>query len=166
MSAFRWLVSFATLVMLAAVAQAIAQPSGPPVELGPNADLKGGRLLPSDSPWHRDVSKDPIDRQSAKILARIGLSKPLHPDFGTEWEGAPIGIPYVVVPTSQPKVPVAFKYAEESDPGPYPVPPDAPIEGGPKGTGDRHVIVLDRDSWTLYELYNAVPDGRGGWSAE
>ena len=59
-----------------------------------------------------------------------------------------------------------FEVAEESDPGPYPVPPDAPIEGGPKGKGDRHVIVLDRDGWTLFELFNAHPDGKGGWKAE
>ena len=61
---------------------------------------------------------------------------------------------------------IAFTEApDESDPGPYPIPRDAPIEGGPKGTGDRHVIVLDRDSWILYELFNAFPDGKGGWRA-
>ena len=76
------------------------------------------------------------------------------------WEGAPIGIPYVVVPGTQKKVPVTFKYADESDPGPYPIPPDAPIEGGPKGDGDRHVLVLDRDNWMLYELFNAFPEGK------
>ncbi|MEZ5788055.1 MAG: hypothetical protein R3D62_16635 [Xanthobacteraceae bacterium] len=149
-----------------ATAQAFAQPSGPPVALGPNADLGGRRLLPDDSGWNQDISKDPVDPNSAKILSRIGLDKPLHPDFGTEWEGAPIGIPYVVVPMNQPKVPVTFEYADESDAGPYPIPPDAPIEGGPAGKGDRHVIVLNRDSWTLYELYNASPDGKGGWKAD
>lgn len=140
-------------------------PDAGPVELGPNADLKGKRLLPDDSPWHRDISKEPVDPNSARILARIG-EKPLHADFGTVYEGAPIGIPYVVVSRTQPRVPVAFtEAADESDPGPYPVPPDAPIEGGPKGTGDRHIIVFDRDSWTLYELFNAFPDGKGGWKA-
>lgn len=159
---------FSAILLAGALAAAhvSAQPSGPPVALGPNADLGGRRLLPDDSPWHRDVSKDPVDPNSAKILSRIGLDKPLHPDFGTEWEGAPIGIPYVVVPMNQPKVPVTFEYADESDPGPYPIPPDAPIEGGPRGDGDRHVIVLNRDSWTLYELYNAFPDGKGGWKAD
>jgi hypothetical protein len=91
-------------------------------------------------------------------------NKPLHPDFGPVWEGAPIGIPYVVVPGTQPRVPVTFtEAAEESDPGPYPIPADAPIEGGPKGDGDRHVLVLDRDNWVLYELYNAFPQAAGGW---
>ena len=70
----------------------------------------------------------------------------LHPDFGTVWEGAPIGIPYVVVPGTQPKVPISFSYADESDPGPYPIPPNAPIEGGPDADGDRHVLVLDADN--------------------
>ncbi|MGD9923897.1 MAG: hypothetical protein AB7V13_21015 [Pseudorhodoplanes sp.] len=138
----------------------------PPVDLGVNADLKGRRLLPADSPWHRDISRDPVDPNSERILARIGWDKPLHADFGTEHEGAPIGIPYVVVSGAQPRVRISFtETPQESDPGPYPVPPDAPIEGGPNGTGDRHILVLDRDSWVLYELFNAFPDAKGGWRA-
>ena len=66
-----------------------------------------------------------------------------------------------MVPGSQPRVPVSFQYADESDPGPYPIPPDAPIEGGPKGKGDRHVLVLDRDKWRLYELWSAYPEAGG-----
>ncbi len=158
------------LIGLIAVAAALivcpAQAQDPNVPLGPNADLGGRRLLPDDSPWHRDISREPVDPNSRRILARIGLDKPLHADFGTVYEGAPIGIPYVVVSKAQPKVAITFtEAADESDPGPYPVPRDAPIEGGPKSTGDRHVLVLDRDSWTLYELYNAFPDGKGGWKA-
>ena len=71
----------------------------------------------------------------------------------------------MVVDGKQKKVPVRFQYPDESDPGPYPVPADAPIEGGPRGTGDRHVLVLDRASWKLYELFDAHPDGHGGWRA-
>jgi hypothetical protein len=123
------------------------------------------RLLPDDSPWHQDISRAPVDPNSARILARIG-DKPLHPDFGPVWEGAPIGIPYVVVSGTQKKVPVTFTYADESEPGPYPIPPDAPIEGGPKADGDRHVIVLDRDNWVVYEIFNAFPERNGGWKAE
>lgn len=134
------------------------------LELGAGADLKGMRLLPDDNLWHRDVSRAAVDRNSARILARIG-DKPLHPDFGPVWEGVPIGISYVVVAGSQKTVPVAFTDAEESDPGPYPIPPNAPIEGGPKGDGDRHVLVLDRDNWLLYELFNAVPQRDGSWKA-
>lgn len=134
--------------------------------LGANADLDGQRLLPDESPWHRDVSGDAVDPNSAKILARIGIDTPLRADFGPEWEGAPMGIQYVVVGRDQPKVPVEFTYADESDKGPYPIPADAPIEGGPNGDGDRHVLVLDRDEWKLWELFNAFPDGRGGWKAD
>jgi hypothetical protein len=77
------------------------------------------------------------------------------------WNGSPIGIPYVVVSGSQEKVPVSFYYASESDPGPYPIPPDAPVEGGPTATGDRHVLVIDRDNWILYELFDAHPRNGG-----
>lgn len=143
-----------------------AAPGHSRLALGPNASLDGARLLPDDSPWHRDISKDPVDPSSRRILARVGLDKPLRADFGSEWEGKPIGIPYVVVAQGQPKVPVTFtEAADESDPGPYPIPPDAPIEGGPNGDGDRHVLVLDRDTRTLWELFNAFPDGKGGWKA-
>jgi hypothetical protein len=135
------------------------------VELGANTSLGGTLLLPTDSPWHKDISKDPVDPRSAKILARVGLTTPLHAAFGDEWEGVPMGIPYVVVGADQPKVPLQFEVADESDPGPYPVPPNAPIEGGPKSQDDRHVIVLDRDSWVLYELFNATPLGKDGWKA-
>jgi len=137
----------------------------PNVELGPNANLGGVRLLPGDSPWHKDISGVAVDSRSEAILARIGLDKPLHADFGGEWQGVPMGIPYVVVGSEQKKVPVTFEYADESDPGPYPIPPDAPIEGGANGDGDRHVLVLDRDAWTLFELFNAVPDENGAWKA-
>jgi hypothetical protein len=82
----------------------------------------------------------------------------LHPDFGSNPE---YGIPYVTVPGSQPKVPVSFEYADESDPGPYPIPKDAPIEGGPNGDGDRHILVVDRDNCVLYETFDSHPDGAG-----
>ena len=91
----------------------------------------------------------------------------LHPDFGTVWEGARIGIPYVVVPGTQPKVPISFAYPDESDHGPYPIPPDAPVEGagGPYADGDRHVLVLDADNEKLYEVYDAHKQADGSWKA-
>ena len=122
------------------------------VQLGVGADLGGRRVLPPDNPWNTDISKSPVDPNSDKLIASIGVEKPLHPDFG---KGG--GIPYVVVPGTQPRVPVTFQYADESDPGPYPVPPDAPIEGGPDSKGDRHILVIDRDRWILYELYSSYP---------
>ena len=157
---------FVAALLAGALIPAAAPAQAPDIALGPNASLNGMRLLPDDSPWHRDISDDPVDPNSQKILARIGLDKTLRADFGTQFEGAPMGIQYVVVSGAQKKVPVSFTYADESDPGPYPVPLNAPIEGGPKGTGDRHVLVLDRDAWTLYELFNAFPDGKGGWKAD
>jgi hypothetical protein len=135
--------------------------------LGPNASLGGRRPFPADNPWNRDVSGDPVDPASQTLLASCGgLDRGLHPDFGTVWNGAPNGIPYVVVAGTQGKVPVTFDYADESDPGPYPVPSNAPIEGGPGGDGDRHVLVIDRDAWKLYELYDAHPvNGGASWTA-
>lgn len=159
--------SFGILVAATtAAAPFAARAESPKIMLGANASLGGRRLLPDDSPWHEDISQSPVDPRSEKILARAGLDKNLKADFGTVWEGAPIGIPYVVVSGTQKKVPVAFKWADESDAGPYPIPPNAPIEGGPKGTGDRHIIVLDRDNWKLYEVFNAFADGKGGWRGD
>ena len=133
--------------------------------LGPLASLAGYRPFPADNAWNRNVSNDPIDSNSAALIASCGIRN-LHPDFGTIWNGAPIGIPYVVVSGSQSRVPVTFGYADESDPGPYPIPSDAPIEGGTSSSGDRHVLVLDRDSQRLYELFDAHPrDGGARWEA-
>jgi hypothetical protein len=135
-------------------------------DLGPNASLHGRPIFPPDSLWNLDVSNSPVDPNSEAIIAGIGAAKLLHPDFGTVFRDAPYGIPYVVVSGDQPKVPVTFGNPEESDPGPYPIPPDAPIEGGPNSTEDRHVLVIDRDHWLLYELFAARPqDGGKSWAA-
>ena len=137
----------------------------------PSTDTGGGaqdlatlQVFPPDNPWNQDVSGLPVHPNSARYLASIGLETGLHPDFGTVWDGAPIGIPYVVVRASQPKVPITFYYGDESDSGPFPIPPDAPIEGGPNSDGDRHVLVVDIDGKLLYEVYDAHPAG-AGWSA-
>jgi hypothetical protein len=151
-------------LLLTSRPDAAQQKSDPSKPLGVGATLEGKRLFPDDNPWNKDISKEPVDPNSANLVASIGLNKPLHPDFGTVYRGAPNGIPYVVVKGDQPKVPVKFRYADESDPGPYPIPADAPIEGGPKGDGDRHVLVLDKDNWKLYEVFNAFQDGNG-WQA-
>jgi hypothetical protein len=135
-------------------------------DLGVGASLNGKPVLPRTDPWNRDVSADPVDPASAAIIARIGGGRPLHPDFGTTFGGQPNGIPYVVVRGTQAAVSVKFvEYAGESDKGPYPIPLDAPVEGGPAGTGDRHVIVVDRDRCRLYELWHAKELAGGGWEA-
>ncbi len=124
-------------------------------------------LFPADNIWNRPVDTLPVDSNSAAYIDSIGAAAGVHPDFGSgTWAGEPIGIPYVTVPGTQPKVPIRFvEFGDESDPGPYPIPPDAPIEGGARSTGDRHVLVLDRDNCLLYELYHAYPQTDGGWHA-
>jgi len=108
----------------------------------------------------------PLDPRSADYVASIGLETGLHPDFGAGlWNGGPIGIPYTTVPGTQPLVTVTFDYEDESDPGPYPIPPDAPIEGGPQSDGDRHVLVVDVDACRLYEMWYAWPQPDGSWHA-
>jgi hypothetical protein len=139
-------------------------PGGHRPDLGPGASLHGKQVFPADSAWNQDISQSPVDPNSAALIASIGANKPLHPDFGTVYNGAPSGIPYLVVPATQPRVPVRFAYSGESDIGPYPVPLDAPIEGGPNGNGDRHILVIDRDRWKLYELFAAHREGLG-WRA-
>lgn len=139
----------------------------PPANNPADARIRELKIFPVDDPWNQDISARPVDARSARILRRIGLNKPLHPDFGTVYNGKPNGIPYVVVWGNQPRVPVIFQYADESDPGPYPIPPDAPVEGGPGATeGDRHVIVIDADHSKLYETWNSVSrDGGKRWTA-
>jgi len=141
--------------------------AGDPGTLAPgaNASLEGRRPFPADNAWNADVSGDPVDPASAQLIASCG-SRGLHSDFGTVWDGAPNGIPYVLVHGDQARVPVTFDYADESDAGPYPVPHNAPIEGGPASSGDRHVLVVDVDNWKLYELYAAYPQSGGTrWTA-
>ncbi len=154
------------LILFMATPAFCAEPMPP--DLGLNADLHGKRVFPADNPWNLDISRAAVDPKSAQIVARIGAERSLHPDFGTVWQGAPSGIPYYVVSDKQAKVEIKFAaYANESDPGPYPVPGDANIEGGPKSDGDRHVLVIDRDNWILYELYRAFPvDGGLAWKAD
>ena len=142
-------------------------PPQPTPDLGPGASLHGKQLFPPDNGWNEDISIAEVDPNSDNLIAGIGANTNLHPDFGTVWNGAPNGIPYVVVAGSQPKVPLNWTaYGDESDPGPYPIPPDAPIEGGPSSNGDRHVLVIDRDNWKLYELGYAFPINNGAsWNA-
>jgi hypothetical protein len=123
-------------------------------------------VFPANNIWNTPIDALPVHPNSAAYVNTIGAGDNLHPDFGAGlWQGAPIGIPYVEVPGSQPKVSVSFTYDDESDPGPYPIPADAPIEGGSNSDGDRHVIVIDRDNCLLYELFYAWPQPDGSWTA-
>jgi len=126
-------------------------------------------VFPADNIWNTPVDNLPLDSNSAAYVATIGPGINLHPDFGSGvWppgSDSPIGIPYVTVPGTQPMVQVSFDYADESDPGPYPIPANAPIEGGSDSTGDRHVLVIDTTNCILYELYSAYPQTDGSWQA-
>jgi hypothetical protein len=130
-------------------------------------DFTGPSTAPSaadESAWNQDISKAPVDPRSSRYIAKIkslGGNENIHPDFGSNPD---YGIPYVVVPGVQPKVPTRFTlYGDESDPGPYPIPPNAPVEAG----SDRHVLVIDRDHCDLYETGGSRYLGgiTNGWTA-
>jgi hypothetical protein len=128
--------------------------------------IGGCPLFPADNVWNARVDTLPVDTNSAAYVASIGAATGLHPDFGSgTWDGGPIGIPFVIVPGGQPLVPISFDYDDESDPGPYPIPPGAPIEGGADSNGDRHVLVVDAGHCRLYEVYAAYPQPGGSWQA-
>jgi hypothetical protein len=133
---------------------------------GDSPQHAGCQVFREDNIWNTPIDSMPVDESSGLYIEAIGAGDNLHPDFGSgSWDGGPIGIPFLEVDGSQPGVNVAFDYDDESDPGPYPVPPDAPVEGGGDSDGDRHVLVIDRDSCTLYELYYAWPQPDGSWEA-
>lgn len=128
-------------------------------EFGPNARLRGVQLFPPDNAWNAPIDHLPVDERSADYIAGIGADAPLHPDFGKSSDGQSPGIPYVVVSGVQERRPVRFQYRDESDVELYPIPADAPIEGGPRSEGDRHLLVLDRSNLRLYELFGARKTG-------
>lgn len=155
----------ASALLLASTGMSLAQGAPPTVA--------GCPVFPADNIWNTPVDKLPVDARSKQYVASIGADKPLRADFGAAlYEGAPIGIPYIVVPMKEPKVAIHFRAfgdeepaTDESDPGPYPIPRNAPVEGGLKSKDDRHVIVVQQGSCTLFELYKAVPNADGSWSA-
>ena len=118
------------------------------------------QVFPADNPWNTDILSEDTDPNSDNIIASIGNELYLHPDFGTVWESAPIGIPYNLVGKDQPMKTISFQYNSESDPGPYPIPPDALAESG----SDRHILVIDTVNFKLYELFNAILD-HNNWTA-
>jgi hypothetical protein len=123
-------------------------------------------IFPATNQWNDRVDTLPVAANSAQLIASIGLTTGLHPDFGSGlYDGEPIGIPFDVVSKATPRSKVAFDYADESDKGPYPIPKTVHIEGGNASTGDRHAILIDRDSCKLYELYALYPTAAGGWKA-
>jgi hypothetical protein len=143
---------------LAVAALAIAAPAGAePLPGAPSCPL-----FPSTNVWNKRVDNLPVRTDSRRIIRSIGASLNLHADFGSGlWHGGPIGIPITVVDSSTPLTTVPFEYADESDAGPYPIPDGVPIEGGPDADGDRHALIVDSETCTLYELFALYPS----WSA-
>lgn len=122
-------------------------------------------VFPANNAWNMPVDQLPVASNSSTLVNTIGSSVSLHADFGSGlYDGAPIGIPFITVPGYETKYPVTFQYADESDPGPYAIPLNAPIEGGSSSTGDRHTIAIDTDNCILYELYAAYPQ-TASWQA-
>jgi hypothetical protein len=123
--------------------------------------VHGCPIFPANNSLNRDISRAPVDPNSASYVASIGLEAHVHPDFGTN---PSYGIPYSIVGPRQRRVPITFtEFGEQSDRGPYPVPANAPVEGAGEA-GDRHVLVLQAGSCRLYELYAAQRSG-AGWAA-
>ncbi len=134
---------------------ALAGSSAPPPKLA------GCPVFPASNPWNQRVDRLPVAANSTAVVDSIGADTGLHPDFGSGlWDGAPIGIPITVVKAGVPKARPSFDYADESDKGPYPIPPGVRIEGG----GDRHALIVDSSTCTLYELYALQRTG-SGWHA-
>jgi hypothetical protein len=148
------------LPLATALVGALVCAAAVPTARGAQAAVPGAPgcpVFPADNVLNTDISTLPVNAHSAQWLASMGgPGRMLHPDFGPSGDPTvPYGIPYTVVGGSHPKVSVAFQYASESDPGPYPFGADTPIEGGTASTGDRHALMLESDTCTLYELYDA-----------
>ena len=122
------------------------------------ADAENIRIFPADNPWNKDISNEPVDPFNTQIISAISTNI-IKADFGSGlWQAAPIGIPYIVVCGNQQKVAINYTdYGDESDPGPFPTPLTAPVEGN--GNGDSHVIAVDKDNGMLYELFYARVNG-------
>ena len=145
------------VTVLASAGAGVAGAAAPAGRPGPGTRLAGCPVFPADNAWNRDISRAPVDPRSDAYVRSIGLDGHLHPDFASR----SYGIPFRVVPRNQRRVPIRFTdYPSESDKGPYPIPASAPVEGG----GDRHVVVLQRGTCRLYELFAAQRSSQG-WTA-
>jgi hypothetical protein len=118
-------------------------------------------VFPASDPWNQPIDTAPVDANSSAIISKIGTATALHPDFGSNWNGGPFGIPYIIVPDSQYRVPVTFDYASESDAGPYPIPANPPIEPD----SDHHILMITQGERKLYELWDARKTSSGTWAA-
>jgi hypothetical protein len=120
----------------------------------PAPRIAGCQVFPANNAWNENVSALPVRSDSSKLVASIDKSRQfLHADFGTD---PSYGIPFLVVPSTEASHAVHYTaYGDESDPGPFPIPANAPVEGGASSGGDRHVLVLQQGSCRVFELYRA-----------
>jgi hypothetical protein len=143
------------LIAVALAGLAVAQPPAPSIGNCP--------VFPAGNIWNTRIDQLPVSPNSSTWVNTIGASAHLHPDFGSGlYHGEPSGIPYITVPGTQAKYPATFGSLGKSDPSPYAIPLNAPIEGGNSSAGDRHVISVDTGNCILYEIYDAFPQ-TAGW---
>ena len=148
------LAALASVALLAGTAHAQPLPGAPKCT-----------IFPADNPWNTPVDTLPVAKNSAAMIKAIGLHAQLHPDFGSgKYDGEPIGIPFDVVSNATPTYRVRFEYADESDHVRYPIPKGVHIEGGPRSTGDRHALLVNKNTCRLYELFD-LHHTRRGWKA-
>src|SRR5215207_8497470 len=153
-----WLGAALIAALAGDAAPAGAQAGAPAAD----AAIGGCPIFPPDNVWNTRIDTLPIHTRSDAWISSVGASTGLKADFGSGlWEGAPIGIPYTTAPGSQAPVDIEFYYDEDSDPGQYRIPPDAPIEGG----SDDHVLVVDRDRCILTEVFDATKISDTTWEA-
>ncbi|MBL8519185.1 MAG: choice-of-anchor D domain-containing protein [Betaproteobacteria bacterium] len=158
-----------------ALALAIGLLAGSPLVHAAPPSIGGCQILPANNYWNTPVDTLPVHAMSATWIASIGgaqgVNRGLHADWGNNPNADGIneiveyGIPFITVGAPLPSSPVSFLYDDESDPGPYPIPTSAPVEGGPASNGDRHVLAIDTVNCVLYELYRAFPNGNA-WTAD
>ena len=151
------------IMAMAALAAAFSAHAAPPT-------VGGCQVFPANNYWNTAIDTLPLHPSSGTWVGSVGLANKLHPDWGSNLADN-FGIPFITVPGSQPLVPILpasdpdEDFSDESDPGPYPIPSNAPIEGGSASTGDRHVLVIETSNCVLYELYRAFPQANGSWRA-
>jgi len=151
--------TFAALLIAGFTAAAQSASTQP----APGPQIAGCPILPADNVWNTPIDKLPLDPHSKDYIAAIGADKSLHPDFASVSTG---GIPITITDSHVPWVKVTFEYSD-SDPGTYPIPPNAPFEGGPNSppNSDRHMLLIDKDRCMLVEVGNVKRISDTAWNA-